>query len=458
MSAPEVMMVLNRFGLGARPGEAEAIASSPDQWLFNQVGQIAPGPRLARHASSVQILNESWAHAGRSEAIREKRRTARRQLRRQFRAEVSDRILNAIETDQPFAERLVHFWSNHFSVSSSRATIGTAVGAYEREAIRPHVFGRFSDMLLAVCQHPCMLVYLDNPQSVGSESRVGKRRGRSINENLAREVLELHTVGVNGGYSQADVIALAEALSGWSHGGNPGRKARAKGARPDARFRFVASRHQPGVKALLGKRYADDGAEQARAMLLDLAVRTETANFIAHKLARHFFADEPPERFVRRLSSAFEQTGGDLAAVSRTLIALAFEHASPTEQVNPMRKLKTPHELMVSAYRSLNVLPARPARLLGALSQMGHQPFAALSPAGWPDVSSYWLTPETLLRRVEWARAAATTLPPTIDPRQLLQTALGELASDTTSTWVARAPSPVEAVAMVLASHEFQWR
>lgn len=452
MATPEVMFALNRFGLGARLGDAIAIGNGPDRWLLEQIGSSTASQRLAAYASSEEILNRSWAHQGNTESIREKRRAARRELRRQFRGEVVDRLVTAIETENPFAERLVHFWSNHFTVSSGRATIGPAVGAYEREAVRPHVFGRFSDLLLAVCQHPCMLVYLDNPQSVGADSRVGKRRGRTINENLAREVLELHTVGVNGGYTQADVVALAEALSGWSHGGNPGRKARANGKRPDARFKFVASRHQPGTKILLGKRYADNGVDQAIAMLRDLAVHPATANFVALKLATHFLSDEPPVSVVASLSATFRESGGDLAALSQQLVLIAFEQMMTT------RKLKTPHELIISTYRALGVMPARPSRLLGALSQMGHQPFTAPSPAGWPDMAGYWLTPETLLRRIEWARAAATSLPPTVEPRELLQTALGELASDTTSTWVARAPSSAEAIATVLASHEFQWR
>ncbi len=228
-----------------------------------------------------------------------------------YRAEVSARMRKQAEARAGYVERLVAFWSNHFAVSAAKGPLVRAsAGAFEREAIRPHVLGRFEDMLIAVEQHPSMLFYLDNQRSMGPNSRAGRNRGKGLNENLAREILELHTLGVGGGYTQADVTSLARIITGWSFAGR-----RARREEPGV-FLFRANWHEPGDHDLLGKAYTQRGIEQGEAAFADLARHPATARHIATKLVRHFVADDPPPALVERLTKVFLDTDGDLGAVS----------------------------------------------------------------------------------------------------------------------------------------------
>ena len=252
------------------------------------------------------------------------------QARQDYLREMSARFLNGFSTAQPLRERLVRFWSNHFVVSVSKGQTIALVGAFEREAIRPHVTGRFADMLQAVEHHPAMQLYLDNAQSIGPDSVAGKMVGKGLNENLGREILELHTLGVDGGYTQNDVIALAKILTGWSiDRGQPALQnrpvARFFGAQridvsddapAENGFRFYPPRHEPGEKMLLGKSYAQ-GYQGGVEALNDLARHPATAHHIATKLAMHFIADNPPDASVKRIAAAFQKTDGDLRAVQR---------------------------------------------------------------------------------------------------------------------------------------------
>src|SRR5256885_1257107 len=214
----------------------------------------------------------------------------------------------AINADIGFVERLVWFWSNHFCVNADATVMA---GAYEREAIRPHVLGRFADMLLAAESHPAMLIYLDNAQSMGPNSVAGVNRDRGLNENLAREILELHTLGVRTVYTQEDVTSFAKVITGWTllttetnphHGGE---------------FLYHPRMHEPGAQTVLGKAYRDTGVEQGRAVFADLARHQATAKHIAGKLARHFIADDPPPPLVERLTQRFIETDGDLWQIAQ---------------------------------------------------------------------------------------------------------------------------------------------
>ncbi len=231
-----------------------------------------------------------------------------------YRAEALARFQRATLSEAGFVERLVTFWSNHFCISASKGgPVRILAGAFEREAIRPHVLGRFSDMLLAVEQHPAMLLFLDNQQSLGPSSRAGINRKRGLNENLAREILELHTLGVGGGYTQQDVTSLARIITGWTFVGPDGRLG------DPGNFAFNVNAHEPGSHTLLGKSYPDTGLAQGHDALKDLARHPSTAKFIATKLARHFVADVPPPALVARLAQRFTKTDGDLkAAGART--------------------------------------------------------------------------------------------------------------------------------------------
>lgn len=366
---------------------------------------------------------------------------------RTYRDEVSARVRLALEAETGFGERLVQFWSNHFCIGATKSNMTRIMaGAYEREAIRPHVFGRFADMLVAAESHPAMLEFLDNRLSIGPSSPAGKRRGRGLNENLAREILELHTLGVSGGYAQVDVTNLARIITGWTVVGReavlgfPGS------------FAFNAGLHEPGAQVLLGKPYGQPGKEKGLAALTDLARHPATADFIAIKLVRHFVADEPPPALVRDLSAVFRKTEGDLAAVSRALVESdAAWSAEPS-------KIRTPQEFLLAAFRALG-RKAEFGAIVGPLNAMGQPFWQPAGPNGYPDGNDAWASPEGIKTRIDvaagWGRQAAASVP---DPRALTEAILGPLLSAETWQAVARADSKPQALALLLLSPEFQRR
>ncbi len=359
--------------------------------------------------------------------------------------EIAARTRFAATTTAGFRERLVRFWSNHFTVAAVKPPLLALAGAFEREAIRPHVAGRFADMLLAAESHPAMLIYLDNHISVGPATRVATRRNLGLNENLARETLELHTLGVDGGYSQADVEELAKAITGWTVGG------RHVGRDRSGEFVFAAPMHEPGARRVLGRRYADGGVDQGRAILDDLARHPATARHVATKLARHFVADAPDAASVAALERVFLDTDGDLGAVSAAVVDLDAAWA-PAQ-----RKMKTSEEFLISAMRALAIPALPPRRLGGVFRALGQRPFAAPSPAGWPDDAAAWAGPDAIKKRLEWAAAVAARVGPR-RPESFLDNALGDLASAATRQAVARAESGAQGLALALMSPEFQRR
>lgn len=317
------------------------------------------------------------------------------------------------------------------------------VGAFEREAIRPNVAEKFVDMLMAVVKHPTMQLYLDNVASVGPHSEFGLRRNKGLNENLAREIMELHTLGVDGGYNQDDVREFAKILTGWSVANlrylSPGR------------FAFDRARHEPGDKRLLGKTYDRESVEDGEAALRALAAHPSTARFIATKLARHFVADDPPQSAIRRLQHVFQQTGGDLGAVSKALVDL------PEVWRTPLPKVKSPNELIISALRLIG-RPDRAKRVMRTLRLLGQRTFSAPSPAGWPDIAENWLHPEAMIRRIVFLSDLARIYGRGRDPEALMDAVAGPMASNETAQTVRRAASAAEAVALLMISPEFQRR
>ncbi len=368
-----------------------------------------------------------------------------------YREEARVRLHAALDAPIGFGERLVMFWSNHFCVSAGKgAMVRGLAGAYEREAIRPHVFGRFTDMLQAVESHQAMLVYLDNQLSIGPNSRAGQRRGRGLNENLAREILELHTLGVAGGYTQADVTSLARILTGWSVVGREGRNGERAGE--PGSFLFNENLHEPGAHAVLGKSYADGGVAQGRAVLDDLARHPATAQHIARKLARHFVADDPPAALVARLAKLFRDSDGDLAALALALVD-APESWMPTQA-----KLRSPQEFLIATARALERKPPVP-QLVGPLTAMGQRLWEPPGPNGFPDQSAAWATPEGLKTRIDVAASVARQMGGSApDPRPLAEAVLGPLASPETRQAIARAESRQQGLAILLMSPEFQRR
>ncbi|MEJ8837521.1 DUF1800 domain-containing protein [Ramlibacter sp. AN1133] len=444
-------IALNRFGLGARPQDAPP--ADPRGWLLGQFERYEALPAAWQALPRTPALTQALLERQRSlrEAAEGDRRAARQAYRREARATyvsaAGARADSALRTGAPFVERLVHFWANHFAVSIDKVAVVGLAGAFEADAIRPHVLGRFEHMLLATARHPAMLLYLDQARSIGPESpaavrAAGRRqRRRGLNENLAREILELHTLGVRSGYTQADVTEFARALTGWTL-----PAADAGVAEP---FEFRRAMHEPGSRTVLGRTYAQPGEEQARAILHDLANAPATARHVATKLARHFVADEPPPALVQRLSETFLRTGGDLPALYRELVN------APQAWTAAVPKFKSPWEWAISALRALGRSEIAPLQLANVMNQLAQPVWRPGSPAGWDDVAPAWAAPDALVRRVEVAQRLAAQAGATVDARALAPRVLPGALGEATATAIARAESPGSGLALLLVSPEF---
>jgi len=368
-------------------------------------------------------------------------------IQKTYRAEALARLQRAIIADCGVTERLVAFWSNHFCISANKGELARMwAGSFEREAIRPHVLGRFADMLKAVEQHSAMLFFLDNQQSLGPDSRAGQNRKRGLNENLAREIMELHTLGVGGGYTQDDVTSLARIITGWTFAGRQGQLG------TPGSFVFNANAHQPGAQRLLGKVYEANGVAQGEAALSDIARHPSTAKFIAAKFARHFVADDPPPALVARLQDAFRKSDGDLRALTMALVD------SDEAWRAPLTKLRSPYEFLVATGRLLARVPEDPGQYLGGLNLLGQPLWSPAGPNGFPDTNAAWAAPEGMKLRLDIAAQIASRLGANIDPRDLLEFAAGDAASPETRRTIERAESRQQALALLLMSPEFQRR
>src|SRR4051794_11599635 len=374
----DAALALHRFGVSPRPGSIAAIASDPRGALLADLDRAGAG-----RIPDADLLpsGPAWRAAfAYQEAQREARRAERAMLQADAQGaggsspdmkpadqpsvpaaprpnpgpgvpqqiyldEAKARFNAALGAEIGFVERLVWFWSNHFCVSADKGNVRPICGAYEREAIRPHVLGRFGDMLFAAESHPAMLIYLDNARSIGPESMAGVRQKRGLNENLAREILELHTLGVRSVYTQTDVTSFARVITGWSV--VPPRQDPARAGE----FQFNPRTHEPGAHTVIGKSYPENGMEQGRAVLAALARHPATAKHIATKLARHFIADEPPPALVQRLTRRFLDSDGDLKELAKALVTApeAWDTARP--------KLKRPGEWVIAALRAAAITP-----------------------------------------------------------------------------------------------------
>jgi len=474
-----------RFGLGARPGEIAEARRDPHGFLRAQIrrdgadlpaGVATSSERLGEFREyqlekrDARLQKAAMASGGDGKPAdpdaRDPVKVVGRMLRQDVGADFGARLQLAVTTGAGFRERWADFWANHFTVSATKAITGTVIGPYEAEAIRPNVFGRFTDLLGAVETHPAMLTYLDQVRSIGPNSRaaeylktggnprgVGRARlqrvaNRSVglNENLAREILELHTVGVNGGYSQADVTEFARAMTGLSVGG-PRDPASETGT---AVFRDPA--HEPGERTVMGVRYRPGGKDQAGAILADLAAKPATATFVCTKIARHFVADEPSPALVARLEKAWTSSNGDLSRVAEALIA-APEAWAPTPA-----KFKTPYEFIVSSYRAAGAQPETFGKVAPILTALGQKPFSAPSPKGWPEDAQSWAAPDAIVKRMQFAQAFSAAAVRDRDPKALAADALGARLTPDTAKAVARAESRAEGFALLLMSPEFQRR
>ena len=375
---------------------------------------------------------------------------AQRDLRDKVSADFLARARLATNTDAAFRERWALFWANHFTVSATKQITSVLIGPFEREAIRPHVFDSFENLLVASSTHPAMLTYLDQAPSIGPNSQAAgaaARRGNGkagLNENLAREILELHTVGIDAGYSQADVTEFARALTGFSIGRD--------NEEGEGQFVFRAAAHEPGGRAIMGRHYGQQGLKQGLGVLSDLAANPHTARHVCGKIARHFVSDTPPSSLTERLERRWMETGGDLAKVAKALID------SPEAWAPTPAKFKTPYEYTLSTWRLIGAEPSAIERLAPILTGLGQKPFSAPSPKGWPDDAQTWAAPDALIKRMQWAQGFAAAVADRSDPNALATGALGARLTPAVAKAVSRAETRREAFALLVMSPEFQRR
>ncbi|WP_296560113.1 DUF1800 domain-containing protein [Pigmentiphaga sp.] len=451
----------NRFGLGGRPDDKAP--ADARQWLLDQLGRYEPRPPAWDPLpSSGDLVRDVVARqreirdtpSDRQAAVRGALRTAQRQ---HYLDAVDMRALSALDTPTPFVERLVHFWANHFAVSVENPTVAMLAGSFEAEAIRPHVLGRFEDMVMAVERHPAMLLFLNQNASIGPGSVAAARAARrnpaqqrGLNENLAREIMELHTLGVRSGYGQEDVTEFARALTGWSVAGLGAPDTPGRGVELDegTGYAFHAERHEPGSRTVLGRRYGEAGQEQAAAIIRDFARADATARHVATKLARHFVADSPPPAVVDRLARAYRDHDGELKPVYEALAA------SPEAWRAPSAKFKTPWEWLLSSLRGLGRTDLQGVRVAALMQQLGQPLWRPGSPAGYDDVAGGWAAPDALMRRVELAGRLASLPDAGLDARRLAPRLLPGLLGEATATAVSRAESGRTALALLLVSPE----
>lgn len=434
-----LVSAINRFGWGQRND------LTPDgplrEWLALQLDQPDAAIFKAVRPCSDGLL-----------ALREQRK-ARMQgdplVKPIFQAEVATQLNTLLVTDQPFRERLVWFWFNHFTISLRQGSTRAVIGAYLREAIRPHVTGRFSDMLLAVMRHPAMLMYLDNTSSIGPHSPAGRRSHRGLNENLARECLELHTVSPAAGYSQSDVTSFATILTGWSidmQAEQPG-------------FIFREKSHEPGTKTMMGQTFPE-GEEGGMQALHFLGTHPQTYRHIAARMVGHFMSDTPAPQDIKHLASVLRDSEGNLREAS---LALADLHDANCAG----GKFRSPMDYATAVMRALaeggepdaaDENPhSAPHRLFAAFSSLGQPLWTAPLPNGWSDRAADWCAPADMLARTDWAwRMAAHAR--TADPMEVANLALGPALRPQTQLTMHRAGSRQDALTLLFSSPEFQRR
>lgn len=457
----EALIACCRFGLGPRPGELKEAAADPrgvlkaqiadkNAAVIKSVSSLVSGKEALR--ALADFTKERRAAKKAKDAVEKKSAEDKKRMERKpnpalamYVSEVVARTTQQTEASIGFTERLVLFWSNHFSISASKhPSVRIQAGAFEREAIRPHILGRFSDLLKAVEQHPAMLIYLDNHLSVGPTTRFARRGRRGLNENLAREILELHTLGVDSGYTQADVRNLASIITGWTYETGDDDPERT------GEFVFAANRHEPGDHTLLGQTFKEAGVKQGEAALEFLATHPSTARHLANKLVKHFIGDDPPPALVARIKTVFRETHGDLHAVSTELISADESWNSPA------MKLRSPIEFFLATDRLLN-LPDRSRFIVASMAQLGQPIWNPGNPKGYPDTNAHWLSAAGLKARLDFS-ARVGALASLRAPKDLVVEAFGNAVSRDTRDAVRRSESRSQAIALLLMSPEFQRR
>ncbi len=435
-------IAFNRFGLGGRP--SDAIPASASSWLTGQLDgpDLTSGAGLPNTAQGLALYE-----AFRTAPTGAQQSAASQQIFQTLSTEIEAYLVNALTTQTPFRERLVQFWANHFALMANREAVACCAGAFVREAIRPYVNGTFTQMLLAVMQHPAMLYNLNNTSSTGPQSPAGLAcqasgcLNRGINENLARECLELHTVGIGAGYSQADVDALAMLLTGWT-------------TQLDTApfgFSFNTRTHQPGSQVLMGQTFAGTQAG-CIAALTWLSTHPDTYQHLATELVTHFVSDTPAASDVATIAASLAGSGGNLAAAACALVGQA-------NAWTPMTKLRSPMDYVVAVMRAAGLSSAggsfvsNPASASAAL---GMPVWQSVFPNGYSDLAAVWGGPAQMLLRGDWIYALAGTL--SVSPGTVMNDALGPLLQSATLNAVNAAATSQAKLALLFLSPEFQRR
>ena len=428
---PTAIQALIRFGLGQRG--MQPAPADPAVWLAAQLA----GPDTAAFPADLPSVSDGLI------VLREQNKfhlpPGSSLVRPLYELDVAAQTGQLLTTDAPFRERLVWFWANHFTVSIRQGGVAATVGPYVREAIRPNVTSPFFAMLISVIRHPAMLLYLENDQSVGPNSPIGLRTGLGLNENLARECLELHTVGAASGYTQQDVTEFAKILTGWSIARNV--------AEPGFIFRDAA--HEPGAKTVMGRTFPP--GEAGGIMALDfLASHPATHHHLATQLASQFVADAPPPEAVQSIEGVLRDSQGDLGAAALAVTQLPGAWT-------PLTKFRGPQDFAVAALRLLDLPDGERPRVQSIFSGLGQPLWSAPLPNGWSDQTSDWGSPDGLMRRIDWSYGFADHIGDR-DPMQLAVGALGPLLRGSTAAQIQHAGSRRDALTLLFASPEFQRR
>ncbi len=487
MSLSVPTMAAIRFGYGLRPGEAPVQGNNDLLGQLKAVGQSPPrfpvGGIEARRKQIADLQQglHDLRHVADGPTRRQRRDVLQKSVEHCFKQDLNARLLQAVLSPNGFHERLATFWTNHFATSASKSLqMRLVVPLYEAEAIRPHINGRFADLLRSATEHPAMLIYLDQVLSLGPDSASGLSKKKGLNENLGRELLELHTLGAGSGYTQADVRAAAMVLTGLTTD------------RLDVDMVFQPSISEPGSQKVLGVNYGSvrRSPRDFLSLLDDLAANPKTAQHICRKLVVHFISDQPPDDIIAAMTAVWKRTDGDLTSI----YAVMLDH--PAAWANPGAKARQPFDFVVAGLRALNdeggdgdvgsffeaygnddvtdtqamtdddpaAAKTRKATQTmtaigqGALRRMGQPTWEPPSPAGFEESFSVWITASQLAERLRWARRASAQFGQGLDPREFLKATLADAARDDTIRVVSQAPSKISGLMLALASPEFNRR
>ena len=459
----QILHILDRLAFGPSPADVKHIkALGVDRYIAEQLDPASiPEPSaLTDRLAALETLKldpvQLFAEYGPLRATDgmqpspEDQKARRQHARLILEQAQTARIWRALYSPRQLQEVMVDFWYNHFNVFANKALDRLWIGAYEAEAIRPHALGRFRDLLGATAHHPAMLFYLDNAQNAAAGSKGLNGREAGINENYARELMELHTLGADGGYTQDDVVALARILTGWGL------------ARPNALpvsgsgFVFYPARHDNGDKHFLGQDIAGNGEAEGEAALDILAKSPATARHIAFELTQYFVADQPPPALVDRLATRFQETDGDIKSVLKALFA------SREFRDSAAAKYKSPYRFVLSAARAAGAQIDNPKPLLGVMTRLGQPLYGCMTPDGYRDTEAAWLSPDASLLRVNFAKALAGGNLPVVEGAKPVEAApllatLGTGLSGRTHLAVRQAPPELQA-ALILGSPDFMRR